>query len=71
MGPYSFVRNPVYVRNILICTGATMTSEILWFVPVVFLYCLGIYSLAVRYEETHLLDKYGESYRRYMEEIPR
>ncbi len=70
-GPYSFVRNPVYIGNILICTGATVLSEILWFVPFTFFYCLGIYSLVIRYEEAHLLDKYGEAYRQYMEEVPR
>jgi len=70
-GPYSFVRNPMYVGNILICLGATITSELLWFVPITLFYCLGIYSLVVRYEESHLLDKYGESYRRYKVEVPR
>ena len=35
------------------------------------LYCFAIYSLVVRYEEGHLLEKYGEAYRKYMSEIPR
>lgn len=70
-GPYSFVRNPIYIGNVLICLGATILSEIMWFVPCTLFYCLGIYSLVVRYEEAHLLDKYGESYRIYLEEVPR
>jgi protein-S-isoprenylcysteine O-methyltransferase Ste14 len=70
-GPYSFVRNPMYLGNILICLGTTVISELLWFVPITFLYCLGIYSLVVRYEEAHLLEKYGESYCKYKAEIPR
>jgi protein-S-isoprenylcysteine O-methyltransferase Ste14 len=70
-GPYSFVRNPIYTGNILICIGATFISELLWLVPITFFYCLGIYSLVVRYEEAHLLNKYGESFRRYMLEVPR
>lgn len=70
-GPFSFVRNPIYIGNIIICIGATMTSELLWFVPITLLYCLWIYSMVVRYEEVHLSEKYGESYRHYMVEVPR
>jgi len=70
-GPYSFIRNPVYIGNTLICLSATVISELLWLVPITFFYCLVIYSLVVRYEESHLLDKYGESYRKYMKEVPR
>jgi protein-S-isoprenylcysteine O-methyltransferase Ste14 len=70
-GPYSFVRNPIYIGNLMISLGATVISELLWLVPITFFYCLAIYTLVVRYEEAHLLDKYRESYRKYMEEVPR
>jgi protein-S-isoprenylcysteine O-methyltransferase Ste14 len=70
-GPYSFVRNPIYIGNILISCGATVLSELLWLVPLTLFYCLGIYSLVVRYEESHLSEKYGELYRRYMTKVPR
>ncbi len=70
-GPYSFIRNPIYIGNILLCLSATVISELLWLVPVTLFYCFGVYSLVVRYEESHLLDKYGESYRKYMKEVPR
>lgn len=70
-GPYSFVRNPIYVGNLLICLGLVISSELLWFAPIAFFYCFGIYSFVVRYEEGHLLEKYGEDYRKYLLEIPR
>jgi protein-S-isoprenylcysteine O-methyltransferase Ste14 len=70
-GPYSFVRNPIYTGNILICIGATITSELFWLIPITFLYCSWLYTLAVQYEEEHLLKKYGESYQRYLSEVPR
>ena len=70
-GPYVFVRNPIYIGNISICLGLTVCSELLWFVPVTMFYCWGLYSFVVRYEESHLLAKYGEPYREYMEEVPR
>jgi hypothetical protein len=43
----------------------------LWLFPLTLFYCLGIYSLVVRYEESHLLYKYGESYCKYKAEVPR
>jgi len=55
----------MYLGNIQICLGATIISELMWFIPITFFYCLGVYSLVVRYEEAHLLEKYGESYCRY------
>jgi protein-S-isoprenylcysteine O-methyltransferase Ste14 len=70
-GPYSFMRNPIYLGNLLICLGLVVTSELLWLVPITFFYCFGIYSLVVRYEEGHLTEKYGEPYRRYLSEVPR
>jgi protein-S-isoprenylcysteine O-methyltransferase Ste14 len=70
-GPYQFVRNPIYLGNILLCLGATIISELLWLVPITLLYCFGIYSLVVRYEERHLLSKYGEPYGLFMAEVPR
>ncbi len=70
-GPYSFVRNPMYIGNVLICLGATVISELLWFVPITLFYYSWIYSLVVRYEEAHLSEKYGEPYRRYVLEVPR
>jgi protein-S-isoprenylcysteine O-methyltransferase Ste14 len=70
-GPYSFVRNPIYIANIFICLGLVVMSELLWLTPITLIYCWGIYSLAIRYEETHLLDKYGKSYHIYREKVPR
>jgi protein-S-isoprenylcysteine O-methyltransferase Ste14 len=70
-GPYFFVRNPIYLGNILLCLGCVVVSELLWFVPIAFFYCFGIYSLVVRYEEGHLSEKYGEPYRQFMLEVPR
>jgi hypothetical protein len=53
------------------CLGAIVTSELLWLAPIALLYWFSIYSLVVHYEERHLLEKYGESYQRYLAEVPR
>lgn len=70
-GPYVLMRNPIYAGNLLICLGLVISSELLWFAPIAFFYSFGMYSLVVRYEEGHLLEKYGEDYRKYLLEVPR
>lgn len=70
-GPYRFVRNPIYIANTLMLLGLTAMSELLWFVPVMLLWCMGVYSLVVRREEAHLSEKYGEPYLQFLRDIPR
>ena len=70
-GPYQFVRNPIYIGNTLICVSLTVVSELLWLVPITFLWCATVYSLVVRYEEARLLKKYGQLYQKYISEVPR
>jgi len=70
-GPYRFVRNPVYIGNVLIGLGATLVSELAWMVPITLLWYAIVYRFVVRYEETHLSEKYGEAYQSYTSEVPR
>jgi len=70
-GPFGFVRNPIYIGNILIGLGATLVSGLVWMVPITLLWYAIIYGFVVRHEESHLLEKYGEAYRVYMSEVPR
>lgn len=70
-GPYVFVRNPIYLGNILICLGATVCSKLFWLIPVTLLWILGVYHLVIRYEEAGLVEQYGDAYRRYLSEVPR
>lgn len=70
-GPYRFIRNPIYIGNTLICMGLTVVSELLWFVPITFIWCATVYSLVVLYEEACLLKKYGQLYQKYISEVPR
>lgn len=70
-GPYTFVRNPIYIANTLMLVGLTVLSELLWWIPVTLVWCAIIYSLVVRREERHLLEKYGDPYRVYVKTVPR
>jgi protein-S-isoprenylcysteine O-methyltransferase Ste14 len=70
-GPYAYVRNPIYIGNSLMLLGACVTSQLLWFVPVMLVWCVVVYPYVVRYEETHLLAKYGQPYADFLAKVPR
>ncbi len=70
-GPYRYVRNPVYVGNILLLLGCCFLAELFWFAPIMLAYSLLVYRFVVRYEESHLLLKYGPVYREFLESVPR
>jgi protein-S-isoprenylcysteine O-methyltransferase Ste14 len=70
-GPYAFIRNPIYIANTLLILGFCITTKLAWFVPILVTWCAVIYTLVVRYEEGHLLEKYGKPYLEYMKSVPR
>ena len=70
-GPYTMVRNPIYIGNTLIVLGVVVMSELFWLVPLTGLWCLGVYALVVRYEERQLHAKYGVDYHVYQTTVPR
>jgi protein-S-isoprenylcysteine O-methyltransferase Ste14 len=70
-GPYRLVRNPLYIANTLSCAGATICSELVWLVPLTLIWAIGVYSIVIRYEEAHLSEKYGDPYRKYLQQVPR
>lgn len=70
-GPYNMVRNPMYIGNTLIGVGLTTMSGIIWLIPVSLVWGLLLYNLVVRYEEPHLLNKYGDPYQEYRNTVPR
>lgn len=70
-GPYSFVRNPIYIANTTMLLGLTVLSELLWFLPIMLLWCAVVYTFVVKREEAHLTDKYGAPYVAFLESVPR
>lgn len=69
-GPYRRVRNPLYLANVLMAVGmGAMMSRVGFFVAVV-LMVVFCYRLILR-EEGDLLASQGESYRNYLEAVPR
>jgi len=70
-GPYTLIRNPLYVGNILIFTGTMMTSGRAWLTLATLVWLSAVYTLVVRFEEARLTRRYGAAYVRYQASVPR
>ncbi len=70
-GPFAFVRNPIYVGNLLLWLGFALASGIEWFPPVAGALFAMEYSAIVRFEEGVLVATFGAEYARYRERTPR
>jgi hypothetical protein len=55
----------------MILAGTTLISELVWLTPIMIIVCIVTYSLVIRYEESHLTDKYGKPYIDYLKNVPR
>jgi len=72
-GPFSYVRNPLYLGNMLMYFGAGVMSNAIfpWLPIAALLYFIFQYSLIVSLEEEYLLEKFGEEYARYCQGVSR
>ena len=69
-GPYRYVRNPLYLGNILMAAGVGVMASRVGFVVLLVGMIIFVLRLLLR-EEAELLRDQGESYRRYYEAVPR
>lgn len=72
-GPFAYVRNPLYVGNILLYSGLGIMSFALfpYLQVVAILFFLVQYKLIVKEEEIFLAQKFGKHYENYVKEVPR
>ncbi|HTR80111.1 MAG TPA: isoprenylcysteine carboxylmethyltransferase family protein [Bacteroidota bacterium] len=72
-GPFSYVRNPLYVGNILMYVGVGIMSNALapYLVLAAFVFFLFQYRVIVMKEEEYLQTAFGEEYSRYLLNVPR
>jgi protein-S-isoprenylcysteine O-methyltransferase Ste14 len=70
-GPFSLVRNPLYVGNLLLWTGFTVWSGKLWLLAVAWTLFLLQYSAIIGFEEGLLRERFGDEYRDYQTRVPR
>lgn len=70
-GPFSLVRNPLYLGNILLWVGFAFSAELAWLAPFILL-LLGLeYHAIVRWEEQLLTTRIGAAYTDYTRRVPR
>ena len=66
---FGIVRHPIYLGEILLYLGLlflsiSLAALVVWVIAVLFLHFIS------RHEEKLLLEKYGDAYRQYMDEVP-
>ncbi|MDQ6781228.1 MAG: isoprenylcysteine carboxylmethyltransferase family protein [Candidatus Eremiobacteraeota bacterium] len=77
-GPYSRMRNPLYVGNTIIAlgfwiafSGASGLAATLLMLVVVAALVVGVYATIIPLEEAYLEGQFGKPYRLYKEKVPR
>ena len=61
-GPYSIVRNPLYISSLIGAIGIGLASENLLILAVILLFYLLYYPFTILAEEKKLADKFGNDY---------
>jgi protein-S-isoprenylcysteine O-methyltransferase Ste14 len=69
-GPYSLVRNPLYVGRIVNYTGMAMLSGSWAFAAITFLASVLIYERVSIYEEEFLRGKFGQAHADWAKDVP-
>jgi protein-S-isoprenylcysteine O-methyltransferase Ste14 len=70
-GPYTFVRNPMYLALFLMISGEALLFHSLWLIAYLLLLVLGVHLFVIFVEEPRLAGKYRESYQNYLRTVPR
>lgn len=72
-GPFAYVRNPLYVGNILIYLGLGIMSFALfpYLQIIALLFFIFQYYLIVKAEEEYLFNTFGDQYNKYFNNVPR
>lgn len=72
-GPFAYVRNPLYVGNMLLYAGVGVMSMALfpWLLLAAVLWFIGQYTLIVLQEEEYLAGHFGEAYATYRRNVHR
>lgn len=70
-GPFAYVRNPLYIGNMFIWMGFSVTAGLAWAAPVVGVLLLAEYHAIVRWEERQIFSRYGEEYAIYCSAVSR
>jgi protein-S-isoprenylcysteine O-methyltransferase Ste14 len=72
-GPFAYVRNPLYIGNMFIYSGAAIISNtcLPWLILFIWIFFGIQYHLIVKLEEEKLQELFGNSYLEYKNKVPR
>ncbi len=70
-GPYTYVRNPIYIANFLWIGGMAIMARLPWMIPVFYAILILIYISIIPFEESYLLQTFGDEYREYCKKVHR
>ncbi|GAB4331793.1 MAG: hypothetical protein OHK0038_06950 [Flammeovirgaceae bacterium] len=70
-GIFSHSRNPMYLGNVIMLLGMGILANSLLFLFILFPFFLFVYQAIIRAEENFLHQKFGASYEKYMQDVPR
>ena len=71
VGPYRFVRNPIYIGAVVAMLGAALVLRSAWLVLYAFVVLIVTHLLVILYEEPHLRGVFGQSYEDYLRTVQR
>lgn len=70
-GPFRYLRNPLYLGNILLWLGFALSARLPWLVPICVVVLAGQYHAIVCWEEALLASRLGQPYLDYVARVPR
>lgn len=71
-GPFSFVRNPLYLGNLFLSTGIIILANVnIYFVFAFVVFFFSQYIPIVLWEESNLKQIFGTEFEEYMQKVPR
>ena len=71
VGPYRFVRNPIYIGAVLAMLGAALVLWSAWLVLYALVVLVVTHLLVILYEEPHLRRVFGQPYDDYLRTVHR
>ncbi len=70
-GPYTFVRNPMYLALFLMISGEALLFHSWWLIVYLLLLITWAHLFVVKVEEPRLRSRFGASYQNYLRTVPR
>jgi protein-S-isoprenylcysteine O-methyltransferase Ste14 len=70
-GPFALSRNPIYLGNTLLMTGAALLFGSLWLLAAALAAAVLVWALAIRREEVHLAAQFGDAWTEYTQRTRR